>query len=158
MTPEQTLNAEKSFSTEMASRYLSDAELREFLSGRFSTKFRVWRNREFVTYTVQGGRVSKLCEYRCVDIQLSFEHGLDVFLERADGKELCINHAPISLAENVFLWVPKYVTIERSQMADGSGSTSGLLSLRLQHNPNRLVEGATYFNDKASFDGLLNSK
>lgn len=158
MTPEQTLAAEKTFSINIANKYLDDENLRTFLDGRFSNKFRVWANREFLTYTVTAGKVCPIAGFRSVDMQLNFQDGLGVFFERDDGKEFCVSHAPVTLADSVFIWAPKFPTVERAVMPDGTGSTSVLMALRLKHNHNRLVEGATYFDDRVSFQGLLNAK
>jgi hypothetical protein len=142
---------ERDFAAAQAAN-LDDAKLTRFHRGRFTSKVSLFKGKSLILFSVVDGYPVE--QTRITLDAASFDLDEGVTLHMNDGhRDFDVGYTPVEVAQSLFIWVPKFSTLER-YMYDGVYHSKVGLAMRSQHAHFRLVEGSTYLVDQFTFANL----
>ena len=126
---------------------LPDAQMRRFVQCCFSSTHKVFPGKYLTLSVAKDGNLRQVGRFVTAVADFDLEDGLS-FTLRGPDRVWKIGHTPVEVAENVFVWAPKFTTVER-YLFQGQYVSRMTICVRSLHNPNsHVIDGTHYLTDE----------
>jgi hypothetical protein len=132
---------------------LPDTQMRRFVRGCFSSTHKIFPGKYLTLFAARDGGLQQVGRFVATAADFDLEAGI-TFTLRGLNKTWHIGHTPVEVAENVFVWAPKFATVER-YLFQGQYVSRMTICVRSLHNPNtHVIDGTYYLTDERVYLNL----